>query len=74
LLTLATPLSTLPDALSSLGARLLDDGLRLTCPLGDRSASTLLAAVAQHCPAVTELRTEQPTLEQVFLTLTQGRA
>jgi ABC-2 type transport system ATP-binding protein len=66
---LATPLSTLPDALRARGAQLDDTRRVLTCPFPDHGVSDLLRALAA-LDGVVDLRTEQPSLEQVFLELT----
>jgi ABC-2 type transport system ATP-binding protein len=69
-LTFAAPLvRPLPDPLRSLGATLDDRGAQLTCPLGEGDAGAVLAA-ANALGTVIDLRTEQPSLEQVFLALT----
>jgi ABC-2 type transport system ATP-binding protein len=71
--TLAEPLTTpLPDPLRALGAVLDEAGTGLSCPL-DGDASAVMAAVAAMPGRVIDMRTEQPSLEQVFLALT-GRA
>jgi ABC-2 type transport system ATP-binding protein len=64
----------LPDALVALGARLDDEGRALDCPLPEVGVEALLGAVAGLGTPVTEMRTEQPSLEHVFLALTGGRA
>jgi ABC-2 type transport system ATP-binding protein len=71
--TLAEPFSgQLPDRLRALGAMLDDTRTRLSCPL-EGDASDVMAAVAALPGRVTDLRTEQPSLEQVFLALTGGK-
>ncbi len=57
----------LPDALSALGATL--DGAHVMCPMPAEGLGQLLAAVTA-LGTVVDIRTEQPSLEQVFLELT----
>jgi ABC-2 type transport system ATP-binding protein len=68
--TLAEPLTvSLPEGLRSLGAVLDDARTTVSCPL-DGDASDVMAAVAAMPGRVIDMRTEQPSLEQVFLALT----
>jgi ABC-2 type transport system ATP-binding protein len=71
--TLAEPLATpLSERLTALGAELDAARTIVSCPLmGD--ASDVMAAVAAMPGRVIDMRTEQPSLEQVFLALT-GKA
>jgi ABC-2 type transport system ATP-binding protein len=71
--TLAEPLAgALPEKLRALGAALDDTRCVVSCNLaGD--ASDVMAAVAALPGRVVDLRTEQPSLEQVFLALTGAR-
>jgi ABC-2 type transport system ATP-binding protein len=71
--SLAEPFSgQLPDRLRALGATLGDAGLTVSCSL-EGDASDVMAAVAALPARVVDLRTEQPSLEQVFLRLTGNR-
>jgi ABC-2 type transport system ATP-binding protein len=63
--------AALPDALTALGARL--DGNKLECPLSGSDAAPILAA-ASALGAITDVRVDEPSLEDVFLALTGGRA
>jgi ABC-2 type transport system ATP-binding protein len=68
--TLAEPFAgTLPDRLRGLGATLDETRMTVSCSL-EGDASDVMAAVAALPARVVDLRTEQPSLEQVFLTLT----
>ena len=68
--TLGAPL---PDgAALPPGASLDDKRLELSCPADD-DVSDLLQRVAALPTPIVGMRTEQPTLEQVFLELTEGR-
>jgi hypothetical protein len=71
--TLAAPLGEgqLPDKLRAAGVVLADERRALVCPIDEGRLAGLLAAVAALPGArVVDVRTEQPTLEQVFLALT----
>jgi ABC-2 type transport system ATP-binding protein len=69
--TLAEPLlAPLPEKLRARGATVGSAGLTIECPLPEGDASEVLAAVAALPGRVVDLRTEQPSLEQVFLALT----
>jgi ABC-2 type transport system ATP-binding protein len=72
--TVAPPISALPEELRALGATLDERGEQLTCPMPASGLDELLARVAALPSTVVDLRTEQPSLEQVFLALTGGRA
>jgi len=61
--------AALPAKLLALGATLENGGTSLSCPL-EGDASDVLAAAAALPARVVDLRTEQPSLEQVFLALT----
>jgi ABC-2 type transport system ATP-binding protein len=70
-------IAPLPEKLRALGATLDGGGLTLHCALPDGDASEVLAAAAALPARVVDMRTEQPSLEQVFLALTgspSGRA
>ena len=69
--TLAVPLAELPPRLVELGARLLDHGASIDCPMPDEGLSELLSSLAA-IGGISDVKTEQPTLEQVFLELTSG--
>jgi ABC-2 type transport system ATP-binding protein len=72
LFTLAEPLATLlPDKLRALGANLDATRTVVSCPLAGGDASDVMAAVAAMPGRVVDMRTEQPSLEQVFLALTR---
>ena len=66
------PASGLPAWLADLGATVDVTGRIVTCPLGGGSPAALLARLAAMDPPVADIDTEQPSLEQVFLTLTGG--
>ena len=71
---LAEPLGVpLPDKLRALGATVDEPRTTVSCPV-EGDASALLAAVAALPGRVLDMRTEQPSLEQVFLALTQRGA
>jgi ABC-2 type transport system ATP-binding protein len=71
---LAEPLTTpLPDKLRALGATLDETRTMVSCPI-EADASEVLAAVAALPDRVLDMRTEQPSLEQVFLALTSRGA
>ncbi len=86
---LAAPLAALPAELAALGATLEPGGLELSCPVATPGMDTppangqpapaeirrVISAVAalDASIAVTDLRTEQPTLEQVFMALVGHR-
>ena len=75
--TLAAPLpeaATLPAELRELGAELDAKRTLLSVPLPERALPDLLARVAALPIAVVDIKTEQPSLEQVFLALTGGRS
>jgi ABC-2 type transport system ATP-binding protein len=64
----------LPAWLVDLGATVDASGWVVTCPVGTGSPAPLLARLAAMDPAVADIDTEQPSLEQVFLALTSGGA
>src|SRR5262249_3814075 len=73
--TLSAPLpgglTALPERLRTAGATLDDTGMVVDCPLADAGLAELLATVAAlPGTSVVDIRTEQPSLEQVFLELT----
>jgi ABC-2 type transport system ATP-binding protein len=75
LFTLGAPIDrALPEKLAALGVTVDASGTQLTCPLRASDLSTVLAEVAALPAPIVDMRTEQPSLEQVFLTLTGGRA
>ncbi len=79
LVTFARPLAAdvaLPKSLLELGATLDDRREKLDCPLPMDGLSALLAELAHLGTQadIAELRTEQPSLEQVFLALTDKNA
>jgi len=62
----------LPAWLQELGATVDPTGHVVTCPLGGMAPAALLARLGSLQPAVADIDTEQPSLEQVFLALTGG--
>jgi ABC-2 type transport system ATP-binding protein len=60
----------LPDTLVALGASLDSARTLLECPLPEHGLPELLGAVAGLSGPVVDLRTEQPSLEDVFIALT----
>lgn len=69
-----TPLDTLPK-LRGIETEIRSDGsLALTYRGQDTRAETVLTAVQSAGIAIRELRTEQPDLEDVFLSLTRSTA
>ena len=68
---LAEPLAVpLPERLRALGATVDEARTTVSCPI-EGDASEVLAAVAALPDRVLDMRTEQPSLEQVFLALTE---
>ena len=65
-------LPSLPAWLTELGATVDASGHVVTCPLGGMALAALLARLGSLQPAVADIDTEQPSLEQVFLALTGG--
>jgi ABC-2 type transport system ATP-binding protein len=63
-------LPPLPVWLKEMGATVDATGCIVTCPLGSMALSALLARLGSLQPAVADIDTEQPSLEQVFLALT----
>jgi ABC-2 type transport system ATP-binding protein len=63
----------LPDGLTARGAALDATHTVLTCEVPDEGINDLLARVAALGVPVSDLRSEQPSLEQVFLALTGPR-
>ena len=70
--TASSSLPSLPDWLQALGATVDATGHVVTCPLGGMAPAALLARLGSLQPAVADIDTEQPSLEQVFLALTGG--
>ena len=70
--TLSAPMPDgLPERLQAAGATLDATGTIVDCPLGDAGLAELLQTVAAlPGTSVVDIRTEQPSLEQVFLELT----
>jgi ABC-2 type transport system ATP-binding protein len=70
--TLSAPMPNgLPERLKAAGATLDETKTIVDCPLGDAGLADLLATVAAlPGTSVVDIRTEQPSLEQVFLELT----
>jgi ABC-2 type transport system ATP-binding protein len=66
----ASSLPPLPAWLKDMGATVDATGFVVTCPLGGMAPSALLARLGSLQPAVADIDTEQPSLEQVFLALT----
>jgi ABC-2 type transport system ATP-binding protein len=63
-------LPPLPAWLQEMGATVDATGCIVTCPLGAMAPAALLARLGSLQPAVADIDTEQPSLEQVFLALT----
>jgi len=63
-------LPSLPEWLREMGATVDATGHVVTCPLGGMAPAALLARLGALQPAVADIDTEQPSLEQVFLALT----
>jgi ABC-2 type transport system ATP-binding protein len=75
-ISLTRPLQVVPAGLAALGARASADGLELICPLAGPDGQRLdvgrvvaESAVLNEQYRITDLRTEQPTLEQAFMAL-----
>jgi ABC-2 type transport system ATP-binding protein len=68
----ASSLPRLPAWLEELGATVDATGYVITCPLAGMAPAALLARLGSLQPAVADIDTEQPSLEQVFLALTGG--
>ncbi len=68
--TVSGSLPPLPAWLKELGATVDATGYIVTCPLGGMAPAALLARLGSLQPAVADIDTEQPSLEQVFLALT----
>jgi ABC-2 type transport system ATP-binding protein len=68
----SSSLPRLPAWLEELGATVDASGHVVTCPLGGMAPAALLARLGSLQPAVADIDTEQPSLEQVFLALTGG--
>jgi ABC-2 type transport system ATP-binding protein len=66
----ASSLPSLPAWLQEMGATVDATGCIVTCPLGGMAPAALLARLGALQPAVADIDTEQPSLEQVFLALT----
>jgi len=72
-ITLTTPIpGDLPGGLRALDARLDETRLNIDCPIPEQGLPELLSIVAAL--PVADIRTEQPSLEQVFLALTDSAA
>jgi ABC-2 type transport system ATP-binding protein len=74
--TLAAPLAVggeLPEVLQRAGAAIDASRTSLTCSLEGGDVAALLAALAALGHPVADVETEHPSLEQVFLELTQVR-
>ena len=70
--TMAQPMSELPPRLRELGAELDETRTQLNCDMPEKDISELLALVAALPVKLTDIRTAQPSLEQVFVALTGG--
>ena len=74
LITPTEPLSTLPSELKSLDASVTKDGqLAINYRSGTDSISGMLSQVKSAGLSILDLRTEEPDLEEVFLSLTYGQ-
>ena len=74
-LTLAdgTP-DTLPTALAALGARPAKSGIAVRYDPSASSVGEIIAAVAAAGLEITDVTTDEPDLEEVFLEMTSGKA
>jgi len=74
-LTLAggTP-ATLPEALVAMGARPVESGISVRYDPAASSAGAIIAAVAKAGLEITDVTTDEPDLEEVFLEITGGAA
>ncbi|MEE9346576.1 MAG: ABC transporter ATP-binding protein [Robiginitomaculum sp.] len=71
LITASTPLTAVPSALSGLDASLTDDGaLRISYRSGADSITDILEHVKKSGLEISDLKTEEPDLEDVFMALT----
>jgi ABC-2 type transport system ATP-binding protein len=67
--------AALPAVLRDAGAALEEGGRRITCHLEAGQLDQVIAAIASiETARVTDIRTVEPSLEDVFLALTGGRA
>ena len=70
-LTISDPPASLPSSLKALGAQLDGSSLRITFAPDSTSAGAILAQVSDAGLTVTDITTEEPNLEAVFLELTR---
>ena len=70
-LTISDPPTGLPAALEAMGARLEGSSLRITFSPDSTSAGAILAEVGKAGLTVTDVSTEEPNLQSVFLDLTR---
>ena len=68
------PLSAVPDGLEAYRAELRDDGsLAISYQFGKQSVAELIERVRSTGLRINDLRTEEPSLEDVFMALTYDR-
>ena len=68
------PLDAVPDALAGLDASIREDGaLAITYKRGEASVADMIERYRASGARIEDLRTEEPDLEDVFLSLTYGR-
>lgn len=74
-ITPKTPISTIPDSLADLNAKLSEDGvLNITFRSSETGIGRLLERVREAGISVADLATEQPNLEDVFVAMTTEAA
>lgn len=73
-ITPTEPITALPNELNTLSAKLTDNGqIAIDYRSGTDSISAMLAQVKSAGLSILDLRTEEPDLEDVFLSLTYGQ-
>jgi len=73
-ITPTEPITALPNELNTLSAKLTDNGqIAIDYRSGTDSISDMLAQVKSAGLSILDLRTEEPDLEDVFLSLTYGQ-
>ena len=72
-ITPTTPITVLPDTLADLDAHLGDNGaISINYRTGKDSITDMLAKVKAAGLSIADLKTEEPDLEDVFMSLTYG--